>query len=100
MRVAAGAVARKVLQGVTVRGALVQVGPHKIDRANWDWAEVDNNAFFSPDAKAAAFWADYLDASARPGLPSVPSSKSLPKVSPPVGARRSTASWTRILLLR
>lgn len=61
MRVAAGAVARKVLQGVTVRGALVQVGPHKIDRANWDWAEVDNNAFFSPDAKAAAFWADYLD---------------------------------------
>jgi chorismate synthase len=61
MRVAAGAVARKVLQGVTVRGALVQVGPHKIDRANWDWSEVDNNAFFSPDAKAAAFWADYLD---------------------------------------
>lgn len=61
MRVAAGAVARKVLQGVTVRGALVQVGPHRIDRANWDWAEVDNNAFFSPDAKAAAFWADYLD---------------------------------------
>ncbi|MBN8179767.1 chorismate synthase [Roseibium aggregatum] len=61
MRVAAGAVARKVLQGLTVRGALVQVGPHKIDRANWDWAEVDNNAFFSPDAKAAAFWADYLD---------------------------------------
>ena len=61
MRVAAGAVARKVLQGVTVRGALVQVGPHKIDRTNWDWAEVDNNAFFSPDAKAAAFWADYLD---------------------------------------
>jgi chorismate synthase len=61
MRVAAGAVARKVLQGVTIRGALVQVGPHKIDRDNWDWAEVDNNAFFTPDAKAAEFWADYLD---------------------------------------
>ncbi|MES0880044.1 chorismate synthase [Roseibium sp. SCP14] len=61
MRVAAGAVARKVLQGVTIRGALVQVGPHKVDRGNWDWAEVNNNAFFSPDAKAAAFWADYLD---------------------------------------
>ncbi|GAB2185488.1 chorismate synthase [Roseibium sp. LAB1] len=61
MRVAAGAVARKVLQGVSVRGALVQIGPHKIDRANWDWAEVDNNAFFCPDAEAAAFWADYLD---------------------------------------
>ncbi len=61
MRVAAGAIARKVLQGVTIRGALVQVGPHKIDRSNWDWAEVDNNVFFSPDAKAAEFWADYLD---------------------------------------
>lgn len=61
MRVAAGAVARKVLQGVTIRGALVQVGPHKVDRDNWDWSEVDNNAFFSPDAKAAAFWSDYLD---------------------------------------
>ncbi|WP_428688615.1 chorismate synthase [Roseibium sp.] len=61
MRVAAGAVARKVLQGVTIRGALVQVGPHKVDRGNWNWAEVDNNVFFSPDAKAAEFWADYLD---------------------------------------
>ncbi|MDN3718428.1 chorismate synthase [Roseibium salinum] len=61
MRVAAGAVARKVLQGVTIRGALVQIGPHKIDRGNWDWAEVGNNPFFSADAKAAEFWADYLD---------------------------------------
>ncbi|WP_428644426.1 chorismate synthase [Roseibium sp.] len=61
MRVAAGAVARKVLQGVTIRGALVQVGPHKVDRGNWNWTEVDNNVFFSPDAKAAEFWADYLD---------------------------------------
>ncbi|WP_269583437.1 chorismate synthase [Roseibium sp. Sym1] len=61
MRVAAGAVARRVLQGVTIRAALVQVGPHKIARENWDWAEVDNNPFFSPDAEAAAFWADYLD---------------------------------------
>ncbi|QFT33566.1 chorismate synthase [Roseibium porphyridii] len=61
MRVAAGAVARKVLQGVTIRGALVQVGPHKVDRNNWDWAEIANNAFFAPDKQAAAFWADYLD---------------------------------------
>jgi chorismate synthase len=44
-----------------VRGALVQVGPHRIDRANWNWAEVDNNPLFSPDVKAAALWADYLD---------------------------------------
>ena len=61
MRVAAGAVARKVLEGVTIRGALVQVGPHKINRDNWDWSEVDNNAFFCPDKETAEFWADYLD---------------------------------------
>ncbi|MFC5359793.1 chorismate synthase [Azospirillum himalayense] len=61
-RVAAGAVARKVLgDGVTVRGALVQIGPHKVDRSRWDWAEVDNNPFFCPDPQAAAEWADYLD---------------------------------------
>ena len=60
-RVAAGAVARKVVPGMRVRGALVQMGPHKIDRANWDWAEVDNNPFFSPDAKAAERWATFLD---------------------------------------
>lgn len=61
MRVAAGAVARKVLQGVTIRGALVQVGEHKIDREIWDWSEIGNNPFFSPDPQAAGLWADYLD---------------------------------------
>lgn len=61
MRVAAGAVARKILEGVTIRGALVQVGPHRVDRDKWHWHEVDNNPFFCPDPEAAAFWADYLD---------------------------------------
>jgi chorismate synthase len=61
MRVAAGAIARKVVPGVIVRGALVQMGPHRIDRARWDWAQVDNNPFFCPDADKAAFFADYLD---------------------------------------
>src|ERR1051326_6870470 len=60
-RVAAGAVARKIVPGMTVRGALVQIGPHKIDHAHWDWAEVERNPFFTPDAQAAAFFADYLD---------------------------------------
>ena len=60
-RVAAGAIARKVVPGLNVRGALVQVGPHKVDRANWDWAEIDRNPFFCPDAKAAAHWAEFLD---------------------------------------
>ncbi|CCJ06181.1 chorismate synthase [Methylocystis sp. SC2] len=60
-RVAAGAVARKVIAGVTIRGALVQVGPHRIDRARFDWAEVERNPLFCPDARAAELWADYLD---------------------------------------
>ncbi|MBN8532856.1 MAG: chorismate synthase [Rhizobiales bacterium] len=61
MRVAAGAIARKVIPDIRVRGALVQIGPHRIDRANWDWEEVNRNPFFCPDAKAAEFFADYLD---------------------------------------
>ncbi|MFE0755132.1 chorismate synthase [Inquilinus sp. NPDC058860] len=60
-RVAAGAVARKILTGVTIRGALVQIGPHKIDRDRWDWDEVDRNPFFCPDAGTATRWTDYLD---------------------------------------
>src|ERR1700687_835060 len=60
-RVAAGAIARKIVPGMQVRGALVQMGPHRIDRAKWDWAEVERNAFFCPDAAKAAFFADYLD---------------------------------------
>jgi len=60
-RVAAGAVARKVIEGVTVRGALVQMGEHRISRERWDWSEVDRNSFFCPDAKAAEFFAGFLD---------------------------------------
>jgi chorismate synthase len=61
MRVAAGAIARKILPGVTIRGALVQMGPHMIDRDNWDWQEVANNPFFCPDKDKAAFFENYLD---------------------------------------
>ncbi|MFD2183455.1 chorismate synthase [Rhodoplanes azumiensis] len=60
-RVAAGAIARKVVPGLSVRAALVQVGRHTIDRARWDWDEVDKNPFFCPDAEAAKVFADYLD---------------------------------------
>jgi chorismate synthase len=60
-RVAAGAIARKVLPGVTIRGALVQMGPHAIDRTRWDWNEVGNNPFFCPDPEAARFYEEYLD---------------------------------------
>ncbi|MDX2258413.1 MAG: chorismate synthase [Hyphomicrobiaceae bacterium] len=61
MRVAAGAVARKVLAGVTIRGALVQLGPHAVDRARWDWAAVAENPLFCPDAAAVPAWESYLD---------------------------------------
>src|SRR5437588_139513 len=61
-RVAAGAVARKILgPGVTIRGALVQIGPHAIDRSAWDWSAIEENPFWCPDAAAALRWADYLD---------------------------------------
>jgi chorismate synthase len=60
-RVAAGAVARKVVPGLVVRAALVQMGPHKIDRSRWDWNEVDRNPFFCPDAEQAKFFESYLD---------------------------------------
>ena len=61
MRVAAGAIARKVLgDGISIRGALVQMGPHEIDRARWDWSEVSNNPFWCPDPVVAAQWEDFL----------------------------------------
>ncbi len=70
-RVAAGGVARKVLAdlspGVQIRGAMVQMGPRKIDRAAWDWAEVPNNPFWTPDPQAAADWAEYLDSLRKSG---------------------------------
>jgi len=64
-RVAAGAIARKVLDKlygkVVIRGALVQMGTQKIDRANWSWNAVNENPFFCPDAKAAETWEAYLE---------------------------------------
>lgn len=60
-RVAAGAIARKIVPGLVVRGALVQMGTKLIDRSRWDWAQVDSNPFFSPDAGSVQEFADYLD---------------------------------------
>ena len=60
-RVAAGAVARRVVPGLVVRAALVQMGPHKIDRSRFDWSERDNNPFFCPDPVQAKFFETYLD---------------------------------------
>ena len=59
-RVAAGALARKIVPGLTVRGALVSMGTKEIDRGRWDWEEIDRNPFFTPDPQAAEDFADYL----------------------------------------
>ncbi|MBB5372455.1 chorismate synthase [Acidocella aromatica] len=68
MRVAAGAIARKVLGAeVVIRGAMTALGAHGIDRANWDWAQVDENPFFCPDARAAEAWKTELDAIRKAG---------------------------------
>src|SRR6202165_5017425 len=60
-RVAAGAIARKIVPGMTARGARVQMGEHRIDRARWSWNEVERNLFFCPDAEQAKLWENYLD---------------------------------------
>jgi chorismate synthase len=61
-RVAAGAIARIILgRKIKIRGALVQMGPHKINPKNWKWAETEKNPFWCPDANAAQQWESYLD---------------------------------------
>ena len=71
-RVAAGAIARKILGDVTIRGALVAIGPHVIDRTRWDWAQVAQNPFFCPDAVAAGAWVEILDETRKAGSSSAP----------------------------
>ena len=66
VRVAAGAVADLALRQVLgsdyrIRGGVVQIGPHAIDRSRLDWNETSNNPFFCPDQGAAGEWESYLD---------------------------------------
>lgn len=61
MRVAAGAIARKIIPQVTVRASVVQVGPLTIDRANWNWDEVYNNPFYTADAQAVEAFERHID---------------------------------------
>lgn len=61
-RVAAGGIARRVLgDDITIRGAVVQIGAHKVDRSKWNWAITEDNPFWCPDADMAKQWEDYLD---------------------------------------
>jgi len=64
-RVAAGGVARAALKtlapNLEITGYMRQIGPHKINPDNFDWDQIDQNAFWTPDAQAASDWAAYLD---------------------------------------
>ena len=62
MRVAAGAIARKILgKSIKIRGAMVQLGTEKIDRNRWNWSQCAKNPFWCPDPKAVSNWELYLD---------------------------------------
>jgi len=64
-RVAAGGVAREAIKtlvpNVEIKGYMTQIGPHKINRDNFDWDQIEQNEFWTPDATAAQDWAAYLD---------------------------------------
>ncbi len=64
-RVAAGGLAREAIKqiapNVQITGYMTQIGPHKFDHANFDWSQIEQNPFWTPDAQAAEDWAAYLD---------------------------------------
>ncbi|WP_298851562.1 chorismate synthase [uncultured Ruegeria sp.] len=64
-RVAAGGLAREAIKqiapNIQITGYMTQIGPHKIDRVNFDWSQIEQNPFWTPDASAAEDWAAYLD---------------------------------------
>ena len=64
-RVAAGGLAREAIKALVpnleIKGYMTQIGPHGIDRSKFDWDQIDENPFWTPDASAAATWADYMD---------------------------------------
>jgi chorismate synthase len=67
-RVAAGGIARKILgPKVEIKGALIQIGPHKIDRSKFDWSQIRENPFWCPDASMTGTWTEFLDATRKKG---------------------------------
>jgi chorismate synthase len=67
-RVAAGAIARKILgEAVVVRAALAQIGPLPVDRDRWDWASVGDNPFWCPDPAMVEVWERHLEAVRKAG---------------------------------
>ena len=67
MRVAAGAIARRVMPEVSIRAWVEAIGGDAIDPARFDGDEIDSNPFFCPDATAAERWAGMIDAARKAG---------------------------------
>jgi len=67
-RVAAGAIARKILgEAVVIRAALAQIGPLAVDRDRWDWGSVGDNPFWCPDPAMVGVWERHLEATRKAG---------------------------------
>ncbi|WP_421936261.1 chorismate synthase [Phenylobacterium sp.] len=60
-RVAAGGVARKIIEGVTIRGAVVQIGPHAVDPQRIDFGVTGDNEFWAPDPDIVPVWTEHLE---------------------------------------
>ncbi len=72
MRVAAGAIARKILAeqlgvNISIRAGVIQMGTQKITAGKRDWAQVDLNPFYCPDADVIPAWEEYLAAIRKDG---------------------------------
>ena len=72
-RVAAGAVARKVIKHIAkkeikIQGAVTQVGELSVNPRNFEWKQVSKNSFFCPDKKIIPVWEEYLEAIRKKGL--------------------------------
>jgi chorismate synthase len=66
-RVAAGAVARKILPTVSIRGAVVQIGPHAVAPERIDFAVTGDNPFWCPDPEMVPVWEAHLEAVRKAG---------------------------------
>src|SRR3954463_10266022 len=66
-RVAAGAIARKILPGVTIRGAVVQIGPHAVAPDRIDFSRTEENPFWCPDPDVVPVWEEHLEAVRKSG---------------------------------
>lgn len=67
MRVAAGAVARKVIGEVSIIAYVAEIGGDSIDPANFDAQEIQRNPFWCPDADAAKRWEALVDNARKAG---------------------------------